>query len=94
MVMHPRPESRSATWCRCISSMLFGTIPLVTSLYQLSSSTILAVHTLMRLSDTDIEASDEETIKRYSHRWSTEITNRETKSLWVVLTLNVVLKHP
>ena len=31
--------------------------------------------------DTDIEASDEETIKRYSHRWSTEITNRETKNL-------------
>ena len=31
--------------------------------------------------DTDRGASDEETIKRYSHRWSTEITNRETKSL-------------
>ncbi len=25
--------------------------------------------------DTDIGASDEETIKRYSHRWSTEITS-------------------
>lgn len=31
--------------------------------------------------DTDREASDEEVIERYSHRWSTEITNRETKSL-------------
>ena len=31
--------------------------------------------------DTDITASDEETIQRFSHRWSTEITYRETKSL-------------
>jgi hypothetical protein len=31
--------------------------------------------------DTDTTASDEETIRRYSHRWSVEITNRETKSL-------------
>lgn len=31
--------------------------------------------------DTDTSASDEETIQRFSHRWSTEITNRETKSL-------------
>lgn len=31
--------------------------------------------------DTDTAASDEETIKRFSHRWSIEITNRETKSL-------------
>jgi len=37
---------------RCISSTLSGTIPLVTSLYQLSLSTILAVHTLMWLSST------------------------------------------
>jgi hypothetical protein len=33
------------------------------------------------LFDTDINASDEETIKRFSHRWSIEITNRETKHL-------------
>lgn len=31
--------------------------------------------------DTDTGASDEETIRRFSHRWSIEITNRETKSL-------------
>lgn len=31
--------------------------------------------------DTDTTASDEETIVRFSHRWSTEITYRETKSL-------------
>ncbi len=31
--------------------------------------------------DTDTTASDEETIQRFSHRWSTEITYRETKSL-------------
>jgi hypothetical protein len=31
--------------------------------------------------DTDTAASDEETIQRFSHRWSIEITNRETKSL-------------
>ena len=31
--------------------------------------------------DTDTSASDEETIQRYSHRWSTEIMYRETKSL-------------
>lgn len=31
--------------------------------------------------DTDTQASDQETITRYSHRWSTEITNRETKTL-------------
>lgn len=31
--------------------------------------------------DTDREASDQEIVERYSHRWSTEITNRETKSL-------------
>jgi hypothetical protein len=31
--------------------------------------------------DTDREASDQEVVQRYSHRWSTEITNRETKSL-------------
>lgn len=31
--------------------------------------------------DTDSEASQEETIQRFSHRWSTEITYRETKSL-------------
>lgn len=31
--------------------------------------------------DTDTAASDEETIQRFSHRWSTEITYRETKSL-------------
>lgn len=30
--------------------------------------------------DTDTTASDQETIQRYSHRWSTEITYRETKS--------------
>jgi hypothetical protein len=31
--------------------------------------------------DTDITASDEETIQRFSHRWSTETTYRETKAL-------------
>jgi hypothetical protein len=31
--------------------------------------------------DTDPAASDTETIQRFSHRWSIEITNRETKSL-------------
>lgn len=31
--------------------------------------------------DTDTAASDAETIQRFSHRWSIEITNRETKSL-------------
>ncbi len=31
--------------------------------------------------DTDTAASDTETIQRFSHRWSIEITNRETKSL-------------
>lgn len=31
--------------------------------------------------DTDTEASDKETIQRYTHRWSMEITNRETKGL-------------
>jgi hypothetical protein len=31
--------------------------------------------------DTDREASDQEVVERFSHRWSTEITNRETKSL-------------
>jgi hypothetical protein len=31
--------------------------------------------------DTDTSASDEDTIKRFSHRWSIEITNRETKSI-------------
>ena len=31
--------------------------------------------------DTDTAASDEETIQRFSHRWSIEITNRETKGL-------------
>lgn len=31
--------------------------------------------------DTDREASDQKVVERYSHRWSTEITNRETKSL-------------
>jgi len=31
--------------------------------------------------DTDTGASDKETIQRYTHRWSIEITNRETKSL-------------
>src|SRR4030042_4639931 len=31
--------------------------------------------------DTDTAASDAETIRRFSHRWSIEITNRETKSL-------------
>jgi hypothetical protein len=35
----------------------------------------------MAFFDTDREASDEEVISRYSHRWSMEITNRETKSL-------------
>jgi hypothetical protein len=33
------------------------------------------------LFDTDRNASDLETIKRFSHRWSIEITNRETKHL-------------
>jgi hypothetical protein len=31
--------------------------------------------------DTDTTASDHQTIKRFTHRWSIEITNRETKSL-------------
>ena len=31
--------------------------------------------------DTDIEASDIATIQRYTRRWGTEITNRETKGL-------------
>jgi hypothetical protein len=31
--------------------------------------------------DTDTTASDEQTIQRFTHRWSIEITNRETKSL-------------
>jgi hypothetical protein len=31
--------------------------------------------------DTDIEASDIVTIQRYTRRWGTEITNRETKGL-------------
>jgi len=31
--------------------------------------------------DTDTGASDEETIQRFTHLWSIEITNRETKSL-------------
>lgn len=31
--------------------------------------------------DTDTTASDQQTIKRFTHRWSIEITNRETKSL-------------
>jgi hypothetical protein len=31
--------------------------------------------------DTDAKASDEQTLKRFTHRWSIEITNRETKSL-------------
>ena len=31
--------------------------------------------------DTDIAAADSETIGRFSHRWSIEITNRETKGL-------------
>jgi len=31
--------------------------------------------------DTDRQASDHQVIERFSHRWSTEITNRETKSL-------------
>ncbi len=31
--------------------------------------------------DTDLKAEDTDTIRRYSHRWSTEITYRETKSL-------------
>jgi len=33
------------------------------------------------LFDTDINATDEQTVKRFSHRWSIEITNRETKHL-------------
>ena len=35
----------------------------------------------MAFFDTDTSASDEATIIRFSHRWSTEITYRETKSL-------------
>ena len=31
--------------------------------------------------DTDTAASDQQTVQRFSHRWSIEITNRETKSL-------------
>jgi hypothetical protein len=31
--------------------------------------------------DTDTGASDTQTVQRFSHRWSIEITNRETKSL-------------
>jgi len=31
--------------------------------------------------DTDMAAADSDTIGRFSHRWSIEITNRETKSL-------------
>lgn len=31
--------------------------------------------------DTDTAASDTQTVQRFSHRWSIEITNRETKSL-------------
>jgi DDE superfamily endonuclease len=31
--------------------------------------------------DTDTAASDRETVRRFSHRWSIEIMNRETKSL-------------
>jgi hypothetical protein len=31
--------------------------------------------------DTDTAASDEQTIQRFTHRWSIEITHRETKSL-------------
>jgi hypothetical protein len=31
--------------------------------------------------DTDREASDQEVVEGFSHRWSTEITNRERKSL-------------
>lgn len=31
--------------------------------------------------DTDTTASDEQIIQRFTHRWSIEITNRETKSL-------------
>jgi DDE superfamily endonuclease len=31
--------------------------------------------------DTDTAASDQQTIQRFTHRWSIEITNRETKSL-------------
>jgi hypothetical protein len=33
------------------------------------------------LFDTDIQSTDEQIIMRFSHRWSTEITNRETKQL-------------
>jgi hypothetical protein len=33
------------------------------------------------LFDTDIDTPDEQTVKRFSHRWSIEITNRETKHL-------------
>lgn len=35
----------------------------------------------MAFFDTDTGASDKETIQRYTHRWSMEITNRETKGL-------------
>ena len=31
--------------------------------------------------DTDLKASDQQAITRFTHRWSIEITNRETKSL-------------
>ena len=33
------------------------------------------------LFDTDINTTDEQTVNRFSHRWSIEITNRETKHL-------------
>jgi hypothetical protein len=33
------------------------------------------------LFDTDIHATDEQTVNRFSHRWSIEITNREAKHL-------------
>ena len=35
----------------------------------------------MAFFDTDTQALDEQTITRFTHRWSIEITNRETKSL-------------
>jgi hypothetical protein len=35
----------------------------------------------MAFFDTDTQAPDEQTITRFTHRWSIEITNRETKSL-------------
>ncbi len=35
----------------------------------------------MAFFDTDTGTSYVDTIHRYTHRWSTEITNRETKSL-------------